>query len=362
MRTLPLIAWLLAACLSVSHTALAQSLSNGKGNLRVMTYNLYAGTSYVEALTATSVPELLVAVTITLNNVHASNPPERAAAVAREIGKAQPDLISVQEAVQWITCPTADFQTCSGPPTLEYDLLQLLMQALAQQGQQYQIVVATTTFTLAAPSSTGLIVQATDRLAILARTDLNPNQFQWSNVQTAPYATTFTPVVAGIPFPVGRAWASVDVTFHEDVFRFIATHLEAAHPFFTDAQALELLAGSANTSLPVVIAMDANTNPLPPDPTAATYQRFLDGGFTDAWTSANPYDAGLTWGDYTTQPPGMFIATQRPDQIFVRVGIEAKAAELFGGDAASLTAGGLWPSDHLGVAARLKLPLETEGD
>jgi endonuclease/exonuclease/phosphatase family metal-dependent hydrolase len=350
---------LLGGSFAVSQRAAAQSLSNGRGNLRVMTYNMYAGTSYVEALRATNFPELLAAVTTTLNNVRASNPPERAAAVAREIGKAQPDLISIQEAAQWVTCPTVNFQSCSALPTLEFDLLQLLMQALEQQGQHYKIVVATTTFTLAAPSSGGLLVQATDRLAVLARTDLNPNQFQISNVQTASYFATFTPTVTGIPFPVHRAWASVDVTFHDGSMRFIATHLESAHPSFTDAQAAELIAGPANTSLPVVIAMDSNTNPdQPADPTSATYQKFLTSGFTDAWTAANPFDAGFTWGDYSTQPISLFIATVRNDLILVRGGIGVKAADLFGADPASRTPHGLWPSDHLGVGARLELHAE----
>lgn len=352
------IAWLLLPTRGES-----QNLSSGQGNLRVMTYNLFGGTSYREALTATSFPELLGAVANTLNEVTASKPADRAAAVAREIAKAQPDLVSLQEATRWITCSTNDFQTCASVPVVQFDQLQSLQAALDQMGQHYGVVVSTTTFTLAAPSAAGQIVQVTDRLAILARTDINASQLQLTNVQTANYAATFTPSVAGIPFPVHRAWASVDVAFHLRKFRFVVTHLESAHPLFTDAQAQELLAGPANTALPVVIALDSNMDPEnPADPTSGTYQRFLAAGFADSWTTANPNQQGNTWGEYATQPTTAFLATVRNDQIFVRGGFEPKAAELFGAKADSRTASGLWPSDHLGLAARLALSSDQLGN
>jgi hypothetical protein len=65
--------------------ASAQSLSAGEGNLRVMTYNLYEGAELSVALGSQTFPEFLAAVTTILNNVKASNPPERAAAVAGQI-------------------------------------------------------------------------------------------------------------------------------------------------------------------------------------------------------------------------------------------------------------------------------------
>ncbi len=56
--------------------ASAQALSNGKGTLRVMTYNVDEGTDYIEVLSATTFQEFLDAVTLTLQNIQATDPPE----------------------------------------------------------------------------------------------------------------------------------------------------------------------------------------------------------------------------------------------------------------------------------------------
>jgi hypothetical protein len=342
-----LLAWMGAA------TAAAAE-EHGNGKLRVMTYNVDEGTDYIEALSATNFSQFLAGVTTDLTNVRATNPPDRAQAIARQIGKARPTLVSLEELTQWRTCPTVNFQTCAAPQTLEFDLLQLIMDALQQQGQPYKVVVATTAFDLAAPSSLGLIVEATNRIAILARSDIDPGVFQLSNVQTAQFVATFTPVVVGIPFPVHRAWASVDVKFHETNFRYIAAHLEAFDPTIQAAQGQELLTGPANTSLPVVIAMDSNSKANPPaDPTTATYENFLNNGFTDAWTATNEGEPGLTCCQDPLLRNPVSSVTQRIDLILLHGGLSAEESKLFGGDPADRTASGLWPSDHLGVAAKL---------
>jgi hypothetical protein len=68
------------------------------GTVRVMTQNLYQGTNFVEVLSATTFPAFVGAVTTTYNNILATNPVERAAAVASEIARERPDLVGLQEA------------------------------------------------------------------------------------------------------------------------------------------------------------------------------------------------------------------------------------------------------------------------
>jgi len=343
--------------------AWAQCLSAGEGNLRVMTYNVYEGADLSVALGAQAFPQFLAAVTTILNNVQASNPPERAAAVARQIGEAQPTLLSLQEVTQWQTCPTVDFQTCATPPTLLFDLLQLIQDALQQQGHAYKLVWAQTTNNLAAPSSTGLIVFYTQRIAVLARADIDPNQLRLSNVQSAQFAASFTPTVLGSVLPVHRAWISADVKFHDTNFRFINTQLESFDPNVNYDQGQELLSGPANTSLPVIMAMDSNSKAnTPPDATTPTYQNFMGCGFTDAWTAANPNDVGLTCCQDPLLRNAVSMVTERIDLILVRGGVDVKAAHLFGGALADRTPSGLWPSDHVAVAARLKAQSDEDQD
>ena len=69
--------------------AAADDGDHGKGQLRVMTYNVDEGTDYIEAFQRHQFPaNYLQAMTTIWNNVQATNPPERAAAIATQIGKA----------------------------------------------------------------------------------------------------------------------------------------------------------------------------------------------------------------------------------------------------------------------------------
>ena len=65
-------------------------LSNGKGDLRVMTYNADEGTDFLEIQHATNLSAFLVAVGQTITQVRATNPPSRMRAMARQILVAKP--------------------------------------------------------------------------------------------------------------------------------------------------------------------------------------------------------------------------------------------------------------------------------
>jgi endonuclease/exonuclease/phosphatase family metal-dependent hydrolase len=333
--------------------ASAQALSDGKGTLRVMTYNVDEGTDYIEILSATNFQEFLDAVTLTLQNISATNPPSRAVAIAREIGETQPHLVSLQEATL--------FQTGYSPTDLhvEYDLLQLILDELARQGLHYAPIAVVTQIDVTVPSSTGLYVRGMQRNAILARTDMDPADFQLSNIQTGHFATNMTiPTILG-PITVPRAWATADVTFHGATFRYLCTHLESFYAPVQIMQGLELTSpgGPLDTPMPVIFAADTNSvasNPL--DPTYQTYANFLSAGFTDAWTTANPGVPGYTWGQAPLLTNPVSSLFQRIDLILVRGGWAVKSADLVGADPSEKTTDGLWPSDHAGVVARLHLP------
>jgi hypothetical protein len=60
-------------------------LSNGKGDLRVMTYNVDEGTDFNEVVAAQTLTEFLLAVGATITQVRATDPPSRMQAVAQQI-------------------------------------------------------------------------------------------------------------------------------------------------------------------------------------------------------------------------------------------------------------------------------------
>lgn len=347
---------------SPTPAAAAAQLSTGIGDLRVMTYNVDEGTDFLEIQQATDLNQFLVAVGQTIIQVRATNSPARMQAVAKQIIAAGPALVSLQELDEWFTGPFNPITGACGIQTLEFDILRELQDALAAQGAHYIVAVEAQQY--AFPPTPGLILPSTflcasvvNHVAILARTDLNPSRFQWSNPQSAQFAHALQFPTPFGTLPAPRAWVSVDATFNGKAFRFIGTHLESVVASLREAQGAELRAGPANTSLPVIVAMDSNAQafPLPQDP---TYMDFIAAGFDDVWTEIFPLVPGLTCcqAQFLDNPASQLY--QRIDLILTRGGIEPEKIALFGVDPSTKTPGGLWPSDHAGVAAQLEVEEE----
>jgi endonuclease/exonuclease/phosphatase family metal-dependent hydrolase len=345
----------ITTCLQMA--ALGQSLSKGKGDLRVMTYNANEGSDFLEVQQAQTANDFLIAVGETITQVRATDPPARMQALANQIIAASPALVGVQELDQWSTGPFS-FVTGCGATTMEFDMVAELQSALTAQGAHYQVIAQEPQY--AFPPIPGVTqsgffcVQVVNFIAILARTDLDPSTFQWSNLQTGQYAAVllFPSPIGKLPLP--RAWASVDASFHGRSFRFITSHLESVVPAIREAQGSELRSGPANTALPVVIAMDSNAqaSPLPQD---ATYVDFTLAGYADVWSELFPSALGFTCCQDQLDNNVDSMLYQRIDLILTLGPIEAQNIGLFGVTQASKTAGGLWPSDHAGVAAQLVL-------
>lgn len=337
--------------------SLGQSLSKGDGDLRVMTYNANEGTDFQQVQAATNPEQFLIAVGQTIVQVRATNPPARMQALAKQIIAASPALVSLQELDQWSTGPLDLSTFTCGSMTQEFDMVQELLDALAAQGAHYKLAQQAQQY--AFPPIPGLIlpstflcVQTVNHVAILARTDLDPSKFQWSNPQSAQYVNTlyFPTPVGTLPLP--RAWLSVDATSHGRNFRFIGTHLESVDPTIRQLQAAELRDGPANTSLPVVIAMDSNAPaaPLPQDP---AYVDFIDAGYSDVWSQIFPSRPGFTCCQAELDNNLISQLYQRIDLILTLGPVGAQNIALFGQTQHSKTPDGLWPSDHAGVAGQL---------
>lgn len=352
---------LLLAVTGVAQNRPAEPSLQGDGSLKVMTYNMYVGTEYGLGITSPDYSTFTQAVTQLIVDVRASDPPGRAQAVARQIAATRPHLVSLQEVAIWSTGTTKD------DLRVEFDFLQLLLDALVAQGVQYTAVNTLTHFDVTLPSSTGYLRNAW-RVVVLARADLKPEDFSFRNVVADKWSLLATlsyhlPALDGssecpvaltgsqcwMPFP--RGWASTDVTYRGKQFRFIAAHLESRSASRNIREGTELLNGPANTTLPVVVAADLNCDlSNPSDPKYLTCVNFLNAGFIDAWTAANPLEHG-----YTKDLPEM---TVRGDYVMVRGRFGVQTAVLAGEEVGDMTSTGLWPSNHCGVVARSHLPGE----
>ena len=100
---------------------------------------------------AATLAEFIAAVTTTFAIVQETNSPERAEAMADEIEVTQPDLIGLQEVVLWRSQFPADFSPTPKATRIEFDFLQLLLDALTARGLHYAPVVRSTGFDIEAP-------------------------------------------------------------------------------------------------------------------------------------------------------------------------------------------------------------------
>jgi len=321
----------------------------GDRQVTVMTRNLFLGTDLTPILTAPNAPALYAAVGAAWTQVQANDFPARAGAIADEIAAARPDLVGLQEAMLFRTDVPAD-----GPATpaedVAYDFVGLLVAALADRGLTYEAVSAFTGTDAELPAGLppAKDVRLTDRVVVLARADDVRPRLKLSNPQSGAYPTALTVPTAAGPLTLPRGWASVDVKLRGRSFRFVTTHLEAFSGAVRNAEAAQLVAGPAATDLPVVLVGDMNSGPGM-DMTA--YGILTGGGFEDAWTGGPLTCCHKV--DLHDPSPAM---TKRIDLVLTRGGFSTVAADVVGEDAADRTAGGLWPSDHAGVAATLRLP------
>ncbi|MDX6407518.1 MAG: hypothetical protein QOE13_589 [Gaiellaceae bacterium] len=319
--------------------------------LRVMTRNLYLGANLDAIVQAKSTREAFAAVEKGWGDVQANDFPTRARAIAKEIAVARPDFVGFQELSLYRTQTPADF-TVTPATTVVVDYAKELRKALAARKLHYRFLAigVATDAELPAGDPPKLDVRLTIRDGLLVRID---KAIKIKRVRSGLYATT-TPLFGGF-VTAKRGWVMADATVSGRTFRVITTHLESFNDASQVAQGRELVlaGGPATTSLPTVLLGDLNSRA---DGTGTpTRVNLLAQGFQDAWPQAHPGDIGLTCchGDDLRDLGGPFYS--RIDYVLMRNGFRAVAAGIVG-EAPGDRISGLWPSDHAGVWARLRLP------
>ena len=346
---------------------------NTAGTVTVMTRNLYVGADLAaaEAAILSGDPAAIVAaVSEVWAKVQFTDFPARAEGIAREIAAAKPDLVGLQEAELWRSQTPADF-VMGNAHHVEYDFVGILLRELEAQGLHYTVVAEEKGFDVELPgflseaaALDGVLsdIRLTDREVILARKDPGLTLF---NSQEGHFVTNLEfPVSPDFTFVLRRGWASVDARVRGKSFRFVTTHLEADSEEVREAQALEILAGPADTTVPVILVADANSN-ANGDTTSAAYSSFIGGGFTDAWFQAHPGEIVSTCcADELLLSPVLPVPTDdegRIDLVLYRAAgdFSTLGVDLLGKDPATdrvfngVTL--IWPSDHAGVAANLQV-------
>jgi endonuclease/exonuclease/phosphatase family metal-dependent hydrolase len=334
--------------------------------VRVMTRNLYFGADLAPIFAASTVQEVVAAATQRFTIVQQTDFPSRAQVIAKEIKVRRPDLVGLQEVALWRRGEPGVLDGPGTPATIVvYDFLQILQDALDEQGVAYRVLVQQVTTDGEVPTTLGFDIRLTQRNVILGRVPnreqktpghgeqapdgrgVGPDDLTISNPASGLYAT-----VLSVPTPLGpvvdtRGWVSVDVTADGRTFRVISTHLDSSVAAIRRAQAGELLAGPAQTSMPVILVGDLNSAPGEVGPSA--YATLVGAGFVDTWTQVNGTAPGLTCchAENLRNPTPTF--TKRIDHVLSRPRLKVLQAQLIGGDHQDRTRSGLWASDHAGI-------------
>ena len=363
------------------------------GPLKVVTQNLYVGGDILLPL---SVPpeDFPAAAAEVIDQILATNYPERAMKLSDLLRHEWPHLVGLQEVYVVKICLDPGQIFCP----IDQDYLEILLENLNERTESYREVATVTNIDLqnlpaVLPDGTPVFVSITDRDVILAHRFVSTGNALTGNYQAAlPVDNPLLPP----GFSVLRGYAMVDAAVLGREYRFVNTHLEVTgaesdlEPFFRAVQAgqaLELvgLLQQQYDQTQVVVG-DFNSDPfdgpfvdcLLPDgmggfvpASCPTPYAVLSGvnpfgaAYIDTWLQRNgPFEFGYTCCQATRLDNEASQLDERVDLVWARhasdyVGppflVNVRANVIGEEEKDKTVPGGLWPSDHGGVAARLVL-------
>jgi len=317
------------------------SMAGGNKVIGVMSRNLYLGADLGPVIAAQNLSQFVAATSAAWAMVQKNDFHTRVHAIAAEIAKRRPALVGLQEAFTWHTVSRVD-----GKATVVYDYVPELLAALAERGLGYRLAAQVELLQFQAPTAFGFDVRTTDHGAILAREDVRTSNAvgkAFSDQNLLPLS------ILGTPLLVKRGYMTVDVKYRGESLCFVSTHLESFHPVFRQLQAAELATVLAGDARPVILVGDLNSHP------GTEGEAILAGaGFEDVWPALHP-DPGFTccFLEDLTKTQGAALS-ERIDYVLTRGPFEPRKALVLGADP-STRVGGLWPSDHAGVFAEVRV-------
>jgi len=348
LRRLPALVAAAAAFLA----ALPAAASAARGDVTVMTRNVYLGADLIPLAASPNREAFEQAAAERYQTVLRNDFATRAKAIAAEIGSARPDLVGLQEAAVWRRGPDGVKDGTATPANqVVYDSTEVLLKELASRGARYRVVAGRDWFDYEAPTALGFDVRLTQRDVILVRVG---SRVRLGKSFRGGFGNTFdVPTQVGVPRQL-RGWVGVDGRIDGRSCRVVTTHPEAYSAQIGEQQAAQLLSGPlASRRRTSILAGDINS-----DPRTATgddrgaqrqpsaYGRLITGGF------ANPLPRRVTccFPEDLRQRKAL---DQWIDHILVRP--RARVRLIRSSRVGAAPVGALYPSDHAGAVATLRL-------
>jgi endonuclease/exonuclease/phosphatase family metal-dependent hydrolase len=340
------IAALAIAALAVPAAAPAKEPSR---DVTVMSRNLYLGADIITGALATDREDLKRRATALLDVVNATNFPVRAKAIAAEVRRTRPDLVGLQEVALWRRTPDGVTNDAKDANRVVYDFLAILQRELRARGLTYRAAVVQREADFEVPTAQGFDIRLTMRDVILVRTGKAARVKVRRSLKGNFKARLTVPIPSGTISSV-RGWTAVDARLGKRSFRFVNTHLEAYGGELRDVQAGELLKGPlASKSRQAILVGDLNSDPRDAAPEGLAFDRIAGAGFLDAF-KVPPATSGQS--EKVDNPTSALV--RYIDHIMSRPALTAVSTKVVG-DRPEDRISGLWPSDHAGTAAKLRL-------
>lgn len=383
----------LALCLSGALPATAGD------EIKVLTQNQALGADFASLLAPPN-GDFNGALVSIIKQVAATDFPARAQRQALQIARRKPHLVGLQE-VWELRCRdlnSADNLGCEDPDIAGafVDYLDETLAALVALGAEYETIAVVHNLDLSSIqigpfpglpfviNGTPAFLVAIDRDVILARRDVMAVAADLGcgapPEDGCNYQFVLPVNLPGINLTFPRGFVAADATVGSRSYRFVNTHLEIREEpvprEFQCEQAAELIEtlGDTPEGFSLIVVGDLNSSPedvpfesdlpLPllrcdPDEIIPPYIQFVEAGYTDVWTLRPGRNPGFTCCQAADLSNRRSTLSERIDMIFsFDLPRRVKRARVVGDRVAEKTrppGPRLWPSDHGGVVATLRL-------
>jgi endonuclease/exonuclease/phosphatase family metal-dependent hydrolase len=347
--------------------ARGHTFSRGEA-LKVLSRNMYLGgnTGLIFAADLNDPIAVFQAAYTVWGQIQATNFPERAVALVDEIQEGAPHLVAIQEIPHFLILD-GEFK-----PTGVVDHLDILMAEIESRGLPYRIEAIQANTNAIMPTGLDFTtyqvtqwISYTDRIAVLVRNDLPVTDVAQANYQASHTLSE--------NLELKRGWIRVSAEVDGLDYHFVSTHLEVQDFAFIQAAQLQELLGPVMSGLEGVTVLTGDLNSdAAAGPGAAswtpTYETLIGEGFQDAWLLAHPGRSsdGLTCCQAKTLDNSPSSLEERIDFVLLRATDHRGGKNRISGSIKVELLGeaqedrthpsGLWPSDHAGLLASLKIP------
>lgn len=303
----------------------------------VATQNLGLGVRLYDLVDADGIDPVVVHERV--EQLRENAPAERMRALAATLADHDPAVVGVQEAA--LVRRDGD---------LVADFLDDLVAGFEATDTTYRVAAVSRNADVSLPASDGdkeTTVRFTDRDALLVRGDVPVD-----GTRTGSYGVNASTVLDGRRITATRGYCVADLDIDGVSLSAVSTHLSS-----TDARIRRVQAGELRELLPDsgALALLADLNSRPVDPSPSAYD-ILTERLADAWTLSN--ESGPTCCQFPQLGNERSRLRRRLDYVLVGgpttpLAVERTLTE----PSARIEVGDrrLWPSDHAGVVARLRV-------